>query len=170
MNKNNNGYIALHRRLLNWEWYEDVPTKVVFIHCLLRANYEEMRWKGITVPRGSFVTSISKISSETGLSNQQTRTALSHLESTQEIAKLSYPNFTIISVKNYDAYQQTNKVSNKQSTSHQQGKQQTTNKPSTTSNKYNNITYGNKEKEESASHNFSQPKADYGGTFEVEGR
>ena len=28
------GYIKLYRSLLNWEWYDDINTKTVFLHLL----------------------------------------------------------------------------------------------------------------------------------------
>ncbi len=36
------GYIALHRQMLNWEWYKNTNTKVLFIHLLLKANYKDL--------------------------------------------------------------------------------------------------------------------------------
>jgi hypothetical protein len=63
-----NGFIKLHRQLLDWEWYSDNNTFRVFIHCLLKANYKDKNWKGIQIKRGQFVTSTSKLSTELGLS------------------------------------------------------------------------------------------------------
>ena len=37
----NGGWICLSRKLLDWEWYQNNNVKAVFIHCLLKANYEE---------------------------------------------------------------------------------------------------------------------------------
>jgi hypothetical protein len=43
------GYIKLFRKLTEWEWYDQPATKVVFIHCLLKANWQEKTWRGKTI-------------------------------------------------------------------------------------------------------------------------
>ena len=37
----NAGFIKLYRKMLEWGWYDDGPTKDVFIHLLLIASYED---------------------------------------------------------------------------------------------------------------------------------
>ena len=74
------GWICLHRQLLEWEWYGDINTKTLFIHCLLRANHKPKKWQGIDVPVGSFITGRKVLSVETGLSEQQVRTSLTRLK------------------------------------------------------------------------------------------
>ena len=59
------GYIKLYRSLLNWEWYDDINTKTVFLHLLLTVSIAESQWHGITVPRGSRVSSYAVLASET---------------------------------------------------------------------------------------------------------
>lgn len=113
----NGGYIKIDRNILNWEWYDDVSTKVLFLHCILRANWKDHDFRGMKIQRGQFVTSLSNLAKETGLTIRQTRTALSHLESTGELTNLSTPNFRIITVNNYDLYQDvTKRTTNKRQT------------------------------------------------------
>ncbi len=116
---NNEGFINLHRGIMKWEWYQDTNTKAVFIHCLLKANWEDGRFEGIDIPRGSFVTSRKNIAKELGLSEQAVRTAIKHLISTKEITRVTTSKFTIISINNYNRYQFINQVSNQQLTSNQ---------------------------------------------------
>lgn len=116
----NEGYILLHRKMIGWEWFSDANTLTVFIHCLLNANWRDGRFQGKEVKRGSFITSIAKLSEETGLTMQNVRTALKHLESTGELTSKSQAKYRIITVSKYDDYQCTNKVANKQLTSSQQ--------------------------------------------------
>lgn len=78
-------YIKLSRGLLEWEWYTDINTTRLFIHMLLKANWKDGNFKGTTVPRGSFVSSIGKLSGETGLTEREIRTAISHLKKTGEV-------------------------------------------------------------------------------------
>ncbi len=77
-----NGYVKLYRQMIRWGWYRDISVKVLFLHCLLMANYQQADWCGITIQRGSFVTSIEELSQQTGLTVQNTRTALKKLTST----------------------------------------------------------------------------------------
>lgn len=98
-------YIRLNRKILGWGWYTDINTCRLFIHMLLRANWKEGYFRGTTVPRGSFVSSIGKLSEETQLTPDEVRTAIKHLISTKEITKQSYNKYTVFTVKNYDLYQ-----------------------------------------------------------------
>lgn len=107
-------FVKLNRKILNWEWYSDINTRSVFIHCLLKANWKPGRWKGVPYERGQFVTSLASLSEELGISIKQVRTALKHLEGTGEVANKSYPKFRIITVVKYDEYQTRGKVEGKQ--------------------------------------------------------
>ena len=107
------GFVIEYRKIMQWEWYTDVNTAHLFRHCILRANYQDTMWRGIEIKRGSFITSLQTLSTETGLSVMQVRTALAKLEKTEEITSKTTSKYRIISVKNYDLYQQNNKQSNK---------------------------------------------------------
>ena len=87
---------------------------------------------GETIPRGSFVTSLDSLAKELGLSVQEIRTALKHLISTGELTSKSTNKYRIITVVNYEMYQQVNKQPNSPLT----GNQQATNKQLTTIEEY----------------------------------
>ena len=97
-----NGFVKISRSLLTWEWYTDSTTKVLFLHCILKANWKARKWRGIVIQRGQFITSLEQLSQETRLSIKQVRTALKHLTETGELANLSTPQYRIITVVNYD--------------------------------------------------------------------
>lgn len=113
-------YIKLYRKFIGWEWYQDVNTKVLFLHCLLRANWKPGRWQGMEYKAGQFITSLSQLSKETGLTVMQVRTALKHLKLTGEVTDFQQANFRIITVKNWVRYQADNKPINKPLTDDQQ--------------------------------------------------
>ena len=100
------GFVKIYRSLLNWEWYDDVVTKTVFLHLLLTVSIDDQKWHGIVVKRGSRVSSYAKLAEETKLSIQQIRTAISHLESTGELTRSKHAKFTVFAINNYDEYQQ----------------------------------------------------------------
>lgn len=141
-------YVKISRKILDWEWYTDVNTKVVFFHILLKANWKNGRFQGMEIPRGSFVTSYQSLAEETGLTVMNVRTAIKHLKLTQEITVSQHSKFSVITVKNYDAYQTANKVASNQLT----GNQQATNRQLTT------IEEGKKERKEEYN---KSPKGDY---------
>ncbi len=99
------GYIKLHRQIIHWEWYTDINTKTLFLHCLLMANHKDNSWRGVHIKQGSFVSSLRKLALETGLTVSQTRTSINKLISTQEIAQEPHTSMTIIKVLNYAVYQ-----------------------------------------------------------------
>ena len=105
----NKGWISIYRKFVEWEWYDFPSVKIIFLHCLLCANHKNAKWRDITVKRGQLVTSYDKLAAANGLSVQQVRTALEKLQSTNEITYQSTSQYSIITVKNYNLYQDNNK-------------------------------------------------------------
>lgn len=132
-------FIKVYRKFMEWEWYTDVNTKTLFIHCLLRANWKPGRWKGINYNAGEFITSLPSLADESGLSIQQVRTSLDKLISTGEITSKTTDSVTgkkltknrIITINNWNAYQgdnsQVNSQTNSEPNSQATGKQQDSN-------------------------------------------
>lgn len=114
------GWIKLFRRFLEWEWYDQTSMVRLFLHLLLKANYEDKKWHGIVIKRGQLVTSFTNLSAETGLSIQVVRSCLDKLQSTGEVNKQSTSQYTIITVCKFADYQQV-----------EESEQQTNNKPTT---------------------------------------
>ena len=129
---NSASWLKIYRKFLEWEWYDDINTKVLFLHILLKANYRDKKWRGEIIPRGSFVTSIGILSKETHLSTMQTRTSLTKLKSTSEITSKSTSQFTLITVVKYDEYQGSKQECRNKITNGITNEQQTDNKPITT--------------------------------------
>jgi len=133
------GWIKLHRRFLEWEWYDDANTLRLFLHCLLKANHKDKSYRGNLIKRSTFVTSLEVLAFELNMSVQNIRTSLGKLEKTGEINRQSNRVGTLITVCNYDAYQseetEINKPSNKEATDDQH----TANKEVTTTKNEKNV-------------------------------
>ena len=114
------GFILLHRKITEWEWYQNPNTFRVFLHCLLKANFTDGRFEGKDVRRGQFVTSLDHLSKETQLSIKEVRTALNHLIGTGELASQSFNRFRIITVIKYNDYQDKDKQNGRQAASNGQ--------------------------------------------------
>lgn len=106
-------FIKLHRKMLDWEWYDDLNTKVLFLHCLLKANWKPGSWHGVNYNAGEFITSINSLAAETHLSPHQVRTALEHLMTTGEVASRWQSKCRVITVNNWNEYQVGGKVNGK---------------------------------------------------------
>ena len=102
------GYVKSWRKMVEWGWYKDVPTRSLFEHLLRVANGKDKISYGVHVKRGQVITGRKKLSFETGLSEQQVRTALKKLLKTNEIStKIATKSYTIITIINYSEYQVT---------------------------------------------------------------
>lgn len=106
MNKFDDGFIKIHRKILNWQWYSDEVTFRVFLHLLLTANFKPATWKNIKIERGQLVTSITHLCQDLGYSRDTIYKALKRLETSGEIQRSPNARFTIITVVNYADYQE----------------------------------------------------------------
>lgn len=104
------GWIKLHRSLLEWEWFTDSNTLHVFIYLLLKANIKPLKYKGFVVPVGSLVVTVSEIGDVLGLSYKAVRTALEHLKVGEQITTQATNKFTIVTICKYVDYQVEEKV------------------------------------------------------------
>lgn len=129
----NYGFIQLHRKFLKWEWYDDANTMRLFLHCLLNANYIDKNWRGIIIPRGSFLTGRLKLAQALNLTERQIRTSLKKLKSTNEVTIKSTSQYSIITVVNWDCYQKNDQQNDQRVTS----KRPTSDQQVTTTNKDN---------------------------------
>lgn len=110
-------YIKLYRTMLEWQWYRNINTKVLFLHMLLKANWKAGKFEGKVIPRGSFVSSIRKLAEETELTQDEVRTALNNLLKTNAVTKQSTNKFTVFTVVNYELYQSSSQTEPKQNPS-----------------------------------------------------
>jgi hypothetical protein len=122
------GWIRIHRKFLDWEWFNKSEAVHLFMYLVLKANHKDGQWQGIDVKRGQFITSFGKVSTDTGISLQTIRTLLKKFEKTNEINIQTTNKFTIVTICKYECYQQENEPTNTQITN----KQQTTNNQLTT--------------------------------------
>lgn len=102
---NNQGFIKIFRKIIDWEWFRKPNTRLVFEYFLYKANYEDKMWKGIEIKRGQLITSLQNIANDNGITIRQTRTAINDLQSTNNITVKTTNKYSIITVVNYDLYQ-----------------------------------------------------------------
>ena len=99
-------WIKLNRNITRWRWYRNGNTTRVFLHLLLKANVKENSFMSIKLHRGEAATSPNCIAKDLGITTQQVRTALAHLQETGEISVTGYPQCSVYRIEKYDQYQQ----------------------------------------------------------------
>lgn len=102
------GWVTLHRKFLQWEWFDKPEMVQLFIWLLLNANYTDKKWQGQVIKRGQILTTTPKIMEALRFTERQTRTCISRLKSTGEVSVKTTNRFTIITICNYDRYQNDN--------------------------------------------------------------
>ena len=153
----NEGWIKILRKFLDWEWFQKPEMVQLFIYLLLKANYEQKQWQGITILPGQLVTSRTKICSETKLSEQTVRTCIKRLISTNEITYKSTNRYILITICKYESYQLENEFINQQN-NQQTNFQSTSNQPAT--NFQSTTTKELKKERKKEEYNILSPKED----------
>jgi hypothetical protein len=74
------GWIKIHRKILDWEWWGDQKTTVLFLFLLVNANFKDKKWRGKEIKRGEIITSLHHLSIGTKLSIQNIRTSIEKLK------------------------------------------------------------------------------------------
>ena len=136
-------WIKIFRELLQWEWFQKAEMVQLFIYLLLKASCTDKQWQGITVKRGQLVTSNATMRQDLRLSEQQIRTCIKRLISTGEITYKSTNRYVVITICNYEKYQEIgnsiNEQSNEQTNNQSTDEQRAINEQSTTSKEVKNI-------------------------------
>lgn len=90
---------------MDWEWFADAETLQLFLYLLLTANYEEKKWKDITIRRGQLVASLSGLASSLNMSVKKIRVRLNRLADSGTIITEWTNKYSVITICNYDSYQ-----------------------------------------------------------------
>ena len=102
----NESWIKLFRKFREWGWYRDSHTKDLFLELLLTANFEDKEWNGILIKRGQTVVGRKQLAETLGFTEQNIRTSITKLKSTNEITSKIYSKFSVITINNFEKYQQ----------------------------------------------------------------
>jgi hypothetical protein len=131
---NMEGWIKLYRKFSDWEWFNISEMVHLFIYLLLNANHEDGEWRGVNIQRGQILTGLKILNERTKISNQTLRTCLKRLEKTKEINIKVTNKYSIITICNYESYQDGQQATNNQPNKELTNNKQATNKQLTTNN------------------------------------
>jgi hypothetical protein len=135
-----NGWISLHRSLLD-NWVSQEPECLaVWIRFLLEANHSDTKkiFNGalVEIPRGSLIFGLEAFSAKSGVTIQKLRRFLKLFEQDGMINRQRTNKYSIISITNYDSFQDTNRQ--------ETGKEQADNNQVTSKQQHrNNVNKGN---------------------------
>jgi hypothetical protein len=132
--KDQSGFVKLFRSLVDWEWYDDVNTCKLFLHCLIKANYSTKKWQGHVIRPGEFITSLGRLAIETGLTVSKVRTAIDKLVSSEDLEVESTTQYTKVII--HSEYFDFN--TNKGTSNHQDNKPNSTQDSKPNSNQVTN--------------------------------
>ena len=111
---NGNGWICLHRAILDWQHWGEPNVVVVFLTLLLHANTRRKWWQGIRCERGETLVTIDTLRDETKLSKPTIIRILRLLEDSGEITRLRIDQkHTKTTIKKYSQYQDISAISGK---------------------------------------------------------
>ena len=100
-----NGWIKLHRKILDNGLFSDAELLKVFIWCLLKANRKTSQVNGIPVKVGQFITGRISASEELYMKPSTVYVMLKKLKRMKYIDMQTTNKFTMISVVKYNQYQ-----------------------------------------------------------------
>lgn len=131
------GYIKLWRKTIDSGLIKNHKVWIFWTWCLLKANHSQSKkqvvgYQEVTLMPGQFIFGLKAASIETGLTIQECRTCIKFLKKCKNLTYKPTNKFSIISIINWDTYQQTEKTNNKQTNTHVTSSQQASNTQVTT--------------------------------------
>lgn len=112
------GYVALHRKLMESWVSEDPMALALWVRMLLEATHKPRKkiYKGETynLDKGQFLFGLNKWSEKTGIPREVIRKRIDMLVNDGMITRQKHPHISVITVVKWDSYQQDNTVKTQQ--------------------------------------------------------
>lgn len=117
------GWIKLHRKIIESSVFKNHNAFRVWIWCLLKATHTPKKFsfgdKDIELSPGQFITGRKKAAEEIGISEQTYRTVIKLLISCHRLTTKKTNKFSLITIINWSQYQLDNHLFNQQLTNNQ---------------------------------------------------
>ena len=114
----NRGYIKVWRKTIDSGWLQNHKLCAFWLWCLLKASHKEydliVGCQKVHLMPGDFVFGLNKASEELAMSIRSIRTILAFLKTSQNLTIKTTNKFSVISIVNWDIYQQTETTNDNQ--------------------------------------------------------
>ncbi len=119
------GYIAIHRQIVDSSFYKDSQAVHLWLHLIMKANHKDkcfmMNGAEITVKRGQLITGRKALSVGTGIQESKIQRLLKAFEKCHMIEQQTNNRNRLITVLSYDSFQAgEQQMNNKRTTDEQQ--------------------------------------------------
>jgi len=105
----NNGWIKLHRKMMEKGWYKNSQYVHLWTHILLKANHKakEVMWNGqiVNIKAGQFISGRKRLSKATGIPESTIERVLKLFENEHQIEQQKTTKFRLITVINWEGHQ-----------------------------------------------------------------
>jgi hypothetical protein len=105
----NNGYVKMHRSMMEKGYYKDSHYSHLWLHLIFSATYREKEYlfngQIHCLNPGQFITGRNSISQATGINRSKVDRVLKVFENEHQIEQQMFNKFRIISICNWDKYQ-----------------------------------------------------------------
>lgn len=108
------GFIKIDRALRDWQWYNTKHMINVWLEILLTVAFADYYQGGLLIKRGQVLVSRKKMSEKLNISEQEVRTCINRLVSTNEITTKKTNKGTLITVIKWEDFQSTQPRTNQQ--------------------------------------------------------
>ena len=112
------GWIRIHRKIMKKCWFSNAKYVQLWVFMLLSANHQESEfmWNGevMKLKPGQFITSILKIQKELRLAHSTAEKILKLFEKEHQIEQQKTTKFRVITILNWDLYQQNGQQNGQQ--------------------------------------------------------
>ena len=121
---NSQGWISLHRKLLENPLFKDPQALTLWVYLLLRANHSNTKAlignNTVPIKRGQFLTGRKSLAASTGINESKIERLLKLFKSDQQIEQQTFTKYRLISIVNYESYQNTEQQTNNKRTTNEQ--------------------------------------------------
>ncbi len=89
---------------LHFDWFNEYQTRHLWIYLLLKANTEPVAFKSTVIDKGELMITVSSLSTATGLTVSQVRTALEKLADSNSIEVKTTNKYSVIKIIDFEAF------------------------------------------------------------------
>jgi len=137
------GYVKIWRKSIDGGWLSNPKLWTFWCYCLLRANHRPCKvvlgFTEIELEPGQFIFGRKQASKDIGLSERTVRTCLHTLKTTSNVTIKTTNRYSIISIINWNSYQDDEKITTSKATSKETNKRPADDQQTTTDKHVKNV-------------------------------